>query len=548
MKLKRKLILFYCTVLFIFGLIVARLFYIQIIKGEEYKQAAIRQRTIEVQIKPSRGMIFDRNFIPLTNKNKIKTMFIFKNMCDEKKLSRILETLVDKNSIEKYTILSNGNVIEIPLNSKVNELKKLKDLKGIYVEDKIKRYDRKNILSHVIGYINKSENKGKSGIERAFDNILKLDDSYGKVALVVDGKKKLIPGIGVIDTLKKRSEKATSVKLTIDYNIQKVVERVMDSENKNGAVIVADVKSGDILAMVSRPNFDQENVAKYFNSNDMELYNKAIQVSYPPGSLFKIIVLAAALESGKIDLNKKYFCKGYEEVGNIKIACHSHKSGGHGELDLEEAFYNSCNSVFIQIGKTVGAKKIIQTAKKFGFGESIDIGLLEEVEGNLPEGDDILGPVIGNISIGQGSIEVTPLQITNMIITIANNGIMKDMSIVDSLVTENGRIIKKIKRDKPKRVLDSYYAKLIQGYMEKVVTMGTAKNISMDEIGGAAGKTGSAQAVYNKKKTIHAWFAGYFPKRNPKYAITVLIENGISGGKTAAPIFEKIAKEIQKIK
>ncbi|WP_069649454.1 peptidoglycan D,D-transpeptidase FtsI family protein [Caloranaerobacter ferrireducens] len=544
MKWKRKLIFFYCTVLFIFGLIVVRLFYIQIIKGEEYKKAAIRQRTMEVQIKPSRGMIFDRNLIPLTNKDKIRTMFIFKNIYSEKELSKILETLVDKNIIEKYTMLSKSDVIEIPLDSEVSELK---DLKGIYIEDKIKRYDKTNILSHVIGYINKSENKGESGIERAFDNILKLDDSYGKVALVVDGKKKVIPGIGLIDTLKKTSKKATSVKLTIDYNIQKIVEKVMDSENKNGAVIVADVKSGDILAMVSRPNFNQDNVAKYFNSSNMELYNKAIQVSYPPGSLFKIIVLAAALQSGKIDLNKKYFCKGYEEVGNIKIACHSYKEGGHGELNLEEAFYKSCNSVFIQIGKTVGAKKIIQTARKFGFGELVDVGLLEEVKGNLPGGDDILGPAIGNISIGQGSIEVTPLQITNMIITIANNGIMKDMSIVDSLVTENGYIIKKMKRNKPKRVLEPYYAKLIQEYMEKVVTLGTAKNISMDEIGGAAGKTGSAQAVYNKKKTIHAWFAGYFPKKNPKYAITVLIENGISGGKTAAPIFEKIAKEIQKI-
>lgn len=547
MKNKRKLLLFNFTTLLLFGLIVARLFYIQIIKGEEYKKAAIRQRTIEVQIKPSRGIIFDRNLIPLTNKDKVRTIFIFKDFYNRDELSKILKTLIniDKDDIEKYTVSRKDNVIEIPLYKEIN---KLKDYKGIFIEDKISRYDKTNVLSHVIGYINKSENKGESGIERAFDNILKLDDSYGKIALVVDGKKKVIPGIRKIETLKKSNKKATNVKLTIDYNIQKAVEKVMDAENKNGAVIVADVKNGDILAMVSRPNFEQDNVVDFLNSSNMELYNKAIQVSYPPGSLFKIIVLAAALQSGKIDLNKKYFCKGYEEVGNIKIACHSYKDGGHGELNLEEAFYKSCNSVFIEIGKTVGAKKIIETGRKFGFGELVDIGLLEEVKGNLPEGNELLGPAIGNISIGQGSIEVTPLQITNMIITIANNGIMKDMSIVDSLVTEDGHIVKKIKRDRAKRILEPYYAKIIQKYMEKVVTVGTAKNISMDEIGGAAGKTGSAQAVYNKKKTIHAWFAGYFPKKNPKYAITVLIENGISGGKTAAPIFEKIAKEIQKIK
>src|SRR5690606_17446340 len=150
----------------------------------------------------------------------------------------------------------------------------------------------------------------------------------------------------------------------------------------------------------------QNNMEKHLHDDDMTLYNKAIQAKYPPGSLFKIIVLLTALEEDLDYLDKTFYCKGYEELGKIRISCNN--TEGHGYLTLKEAFSKSCNSVFIQIGKELGSQKIINMAKRLGFGSTINIGLSEEIGGSLPSGDDIRGPAIGNISIGQGSIEVTP--------------------------------------------------------------------------------------------------------------------------------------------
>ncbi len=280
----------------------------------------------------------------------------------------------------------------------------------------------------------------------------------------------------------------------------------------------------------------------------MDLYNKSIQVGYPPASVFKIVVLLAALEEEKIELDEKFLCKGYEIVGNNKIKCHSYNDGGHGELDIKEAFYDSCNSAFIQLGKRIGAKAIMERARKLGFGSKVGIQLMEEIDGNLPSGDELLGPSIGNISIGQGNIEVTPLQVTNMMTILANNGIKKDLTIVDAIVTDKKHEVKSVRREKPKRLISSYNSYILRKFMEEVVNKGTASRyILLDNIGGAAGKTGTAEAIANNKEIKHSWFAGYFPKNKPKYVITVLVENSVSGGKSAGPVFEEIAKQIYNI-
>ncbi len=231
------------------------------------------------------------------------------------------------------------------------------------------------------------------------------------------------------------------VKLTVDYHIQKVLSEYWIRKIKKGGVIVAEVETGDIVAMASRPNFNQDDIDEYLNREDMVLYNKAIQVAYPPGSLFKTIVLLTALEEDISYVNKTFYCKGYEQINNVTIKCNN--IGGHGHISLKEAFSKSCNSAFIQLGKELGSHKIINMAEELGFGQKVNIGLLEEVEGNLPSGMELKGPAIGNISIGQGSIETTPLQITNMMMIVANKGIRKGMSIVDGITTSNGYMIKK---------------------------------------------------------------------------------------------------------
>lgn len=525
--------------LFIFMILIFKLVWIQTAKANEYRLAAIRQRAKEVKVYPPRGIIYDRNFIPLTNRIRIPTMFVIKDQVidNEESIEFIMEyTDANRKSI---TTDNSGKILEFPLKKSLNN----KNLpKGIFIAEKTLRYDDRNILSHVIGYVKRSDNSGESGIEKVFDDVLK-NNEVGSIYFEIDNKKKMvIPGGGFVVVENEELRKPNSVQLTTDYHIQKIVEEVMDEGNINGAVVVAEVETGDIVAIASRPNFDQDGVDAYLEKDNMEFYNKAIQVSYPPGSLFKIVVLLAALEEDSNIVNEYFYCNGFEKLNDLVIKCN--KEEGHGHISAEDAFAKSCNSTFIQMGKRVGSKKIIDMAKKMGYGKKLNIGLLEEVEGNLPEGKELIGPSVGNISIGQGKIEVTPLQVTNMMMILANNGVEKNLSIVKGIVTEDGYMVKEFKKNEEKRVISEENSKIVNKFMGEVVLRGTAKNLDLEDIGGACGKTGSAQAILNGKNTIHGWFSGYYPRENPKYVITVFAEEGFSGSKSAAPIFGKIAREI----
>lgn len=540
---KRLVQLAFITLLaFIF--LSARLYWIQIKNHDRFKTEALRQRSQEISLYPNRGTIYDRNLIPLTNANKKNILLVFREKIIEDK--EIVDLIIENTALSYSDLMNyaafNEKIISIPLNKKINDIDNSKD---IFITERTIRYSDKNLLSHVIGYINKSENRGESGIEKVYDDILINQKNKNYLYLEIDDRQNVFLGGEYQVDHNIDSLEPSAVKLTVDYHIQNVVEETMDQYNINGAVIVAEVDSGDIMALASRPNFDQDNIGKYLERDDMSLYNKAIQVGYPPGSLFKIVVLLTALEENMKYLDKTFYCKGYEEIGNVVISCNN--TEGHGYIDINEAFSLSCNSAFIKLGQEVGGKKIMDMAKKLGFGEKINIGLLEETKGNLPSGEEIQGPAIGNISIGQGSIEVTPIQITNLMMIIANGGIMKGLSIIDGITSEDGTMIKAYNRLEDKQILSKEISGIVKEYLIDVVKYGTAKRLDLDYLGGAAGKTGSAQAILNGRETIHGWFTGFYPIEKPKYVITIIVEEGISGSQSAVPIFEKLVREINKI-
>lgn len=535
------------SVTLIFTLLIARLYFIQIKKGEEYSKYASNQQIFNIESSLPRGIIFDRNGIRITNQNQKKVAYILiENIKNDKNNINILKEALNYNDSDMKKLLnSQDKLIEIPLNRKNIDIYKLSSIKDVIIIDKNLRHNKENILSHVIGYVNEKENEGKTGLEKTYDKEpLKTNINYGKKPIFIDARRRIIPSMDIDLNNNDIEVIPNSLKLTIDYNIQKQVENILDKNKKRGAVVVSEVKTGDILAMASRPNINLRDMNQDLNKKDHRLYNKAIQLSYPPGSIFKIPVLLAGLKSGQFSLEDEVYCKGYEQLDNNIIRCNN--KDGHGKITILEGFYKSCNSTFIQIGKKVGAEEVIDMAKSLGLGNKINIGIDEEIKGNLPKDNELIGAAIGNISIGQGNIEVTPLQITNMTMILANNGIKKDLSIVDSYVTEEGIHGKKIKRDKDKRVIPKELSEKLRKGLDNVVEKGTAKNIDLESIGGGGGKTGSAQAILNKKQTVHAWFTGYFPKDNPEYVITVFIEGGDSGSGVAAPIFEDIAKEIYK--
>ena len=307
---------------------------------------------------------------------------------------------------------------------------KLKN-ENIIIDKKVYRYSDEDILAHTIGYIDKDSN-GVSGIEKSKNDLLK-DKNLDYVEVFKagssgnSGKNKKI---GVLDGSIKVNEKSKDdrhLKLTIDYDIQKKLEKLVDKEANPSAVVISDVKSGEILAMTSRPNFDRESISKYLNMNNGELENRSIKYMYAPGSVFKIVVLYAALEEGIVDENYTYTCTGSSKVNERVLKCN--KLEGHGPLTLEQAFANSCNTAFLDIALKVGKEKIIETAKKLHLDEKVGIDIYGEKSGTINDDIDIV-----NLCIGQGKMMFTPLQVNQMTQVIANNGSYKPLKIYDRII------------------------------------------------------------------------------------------------------------------
>ncbi len=538
---RRRLLFMRNISFFILFLLIIRLFYIQVIGRDFYNAEVMKQRQINIPVSSGRGIIYDRNFIRLTDRTQQKAVVIFpQNFVVNENNILLLQDITGKPYDELFNKIKNSkSVLEIPLIKELDwDDKNIINTGGLFIIDKALRYNEKGLLSHVIGYVNQVDLKGMAGIEGALDGVLTENSSKSLIA-ILDGRKRFLPGEGytVVSSIKKNQ----NLRLTIDYNIQKIIEDAMDERGWEGAVIVSDIRTGEILAMASRPNFNPDNISEHLKSKGDELYNKAMQLAFPPGSIFKIVVAAEALRQDSSYADEIFHCDGYEVVGDLEIKCSSYEKGGHGEITMEEAFAKSCNCAFIQLAEKLGAENIITMSEDLGFNNIVDIGLAEEDSGNLPKGDSLLGPAYGNIAIGQGEILVTPLQVNQLTQLIANNGLKKPLYIVKDIVDNNYATLKPASIKEEEQVMDPGAAEQIKSWMEKVMTEGTGQQAKeMSDI--TAGKTGSAEAAEKGEKVVHAWFTGYYPSKEPKYAITVFIQKGNSGGGVAVPVFAKIVK------
>lgn len=531
----------------ILGMLISRLAYIQLLKREDYYHKATNQWFKEIPIGVARGKIFDRNLKPLTNQQKNQYLVIFPELFQ--KTDDNLEIVAKLTGVENYILRYEKILGSRPVQIKVVHqdqrlIKEVLGMRGVYPVESEDRYNESGLASHLIGYINKIDNTGHQGLEKAFDEVLKENQAF-RIGAIVDAQKRMIPGLGYKVIQESSPEERKNIVTTIDMNIQQIVEEEFDRSHQKGSVVVLDIRNGEVIAMVSRPNYNQDDVAASLNSSNLELFNRAIQIPYPPGSVFKIVVSAAALENKLVTLDDTYFCSGAEEIGDIVIRCSSYERGGHGLINFAEAFSLSCNSYFIQLGKLVGGKEILSMAEKLGLGKKTGIVLPEEVSGTLAEDDYIKGAGIGNISIGQGTLGVTPLQVAKLTAIIANDGMDSGVRLVRHIIDDQGNILEDHSQNTPQRLLSQETAKQLQYMMEKVVSEGTARNRDMTGFIDAAGKTGSAEAVSDKRNTVHAWFTGYFPTKNPRYAMTIIAEDGGSGGRVAAPTFRNIAARIQ---
>ncbi|MGL6104917.1 peptidoglycan D,D-transpeptidase FtsI family protein [Romboutsia sp.] len=532
----------------IYGLLIYRLSYIQIIQGKMYTEKSQNQSLEKVDLNSGRGIIYDRNGKNLTDIDKKTILIVQKEkLIKDYKIRGLVQKAAKINDVELYKNLEeqiSSSVVEIEVSNIDSNLRKELKENDILVDTKTLRYSSNGLLANTIGYIYSTDKVGASGIEKSLDYLLK--DSNEKYVSAFkagqsgnQGNKNLGILKGSIKTVK-QSKNDKNIRLTIDKDIQQQVEDTVNKEENPSSVVISDVDTGEILAISSRPTFNPNNIAQYNNSTKGELYNRAIQAIYPPGSVFKIVVLYAALESGVIDQNYTYNCTGSVKIGKDNEILRCHKLDGHGIETLQQAFSNSCNPAFYDIAKKLGKEKVIAAAKKLHLEEKVNIGIYEEKNKTIPE--DI---ALRNLAIGQGSMGFTPLQINQLTQIIANNGTYKPLYLFDSVVDTNKNIVKVFKQSKKEEIISPYTSTIVKEMMKDVSEEGTAKELS-DLTGGSGVKTGTAQTTVNGNQVTHGWITGFYPKNQPKYAITVILEGTEKSSKSAVPIFKEICEKINK--
>ncbi|MEG1930941.1 MAG: penicillin-binding transpeptidase domain-containing protein, partial [Anaerovorax sp.] len=406
------------AIVFIMGLLITRLAFVQLIDGEKYKNISNAQHTIALEGANQRGEIYDTNRVPFTGTVKEYVYIIEKEKLD-KRVQQIFQLLEGRKVAAKN---SRYAVFSTSIFSEEASFVLKRDYDAFALESR-RRYNPDQAAVHLIGYINEVDGRGAAGIERDFNEALSkmTQKLYGKV----DATGKIIQGEGVF---KEENNAKSGVITTLDMDIQKKAAEVLKNSGHNGALMVTDVSNGHILASASYPVYNPYHIEKYLESPNMEFINKVTQGQYPPGSIFKIVVAAAAMEENIVNLDTKFVCKGYETIHGIRINCS--KEEGHGELDFRHAFAKSCNSAFIQLGKQIGGEKIIRMAEKFGYGKKVLTGISDEKTGILSKFSDVQGAGIGNLSIGQGTLTVTPLQVGRATMIIANGGVDKGLRLV----------------------------------------------------------------------------------------------------------------------
>ncbi|PKG22132.1 stage V sporulation protein D [Niallia nealsonii] len=533
----------------IFFIIDLRLAYVQFFRGEELTEKAKSLWSRQIQFEPERGEIVDRNGVALATNISAPTVYIvprqIKDPADAaEKLADVLEG--DKESIYKQLIKKEMSV-RLPEGRKITHAKAKKvralDIEGVYIgEDSKRSYPFGNYLSHVLGFAG-IDNQGLIGLELEYDDELK--GKKGSVQYYSDAKGQRMNDMA--DDYE-APENGNNLELTIDTKVQTIIERELDiaeqTYNPDSLIAIAmDPNTGEILGMSSRPGFDPAD----FKNVSSEVYNRNLPIwsAYEPGSTFKIITLAAALEEGKVDLEKdRFFDSGSVEVGGARLKCW--KRGGHGSQSFLEVVQNSCNPGFVELGERLGKEKLFNYIRNFGFGEKTGIDLQGESKGILFNIDRV-GPVEqATTAFGQG-VAVTPIQQVTALSAAINGGTLYTPYVAKKLIDpKTGEVIMEKQPIAKRKVISKATSKKIREALESVVAQGTGGKAFVEGYR-VGGKTGTAQKASGGKYLENNFivsFIGFAPANDPKLVVYVAVDNPKGtvqfGGTVAAPIVGKI--------
>lgn len=572
----RRIVSMMMVFLFIYAGLLINIFYLQIIKGSTIagKAVAMRDRRIELN-EYTRGEIRDRNLMPLTGAVTYNTIYclpgvitreyrekysasnpkpasVLKKQAFKEFAEKLAPILTNVSPVNLINILNEGSrkgssLIRIPFNLSNEQIEKINssNISGLVVAPTINRYRTDGFAAHIIGYLGgNGSGDGKAGLESRYNDLLKQNPSSNELVSVLDARGIAIQGL-MFKIRKEQDQNKSTVVLTIDKRIQQVVEDAMNRRMSRGAVVVMDIASKEVLAIASRPTFNPYKVEQIIKDNhDSTLMNRALTCYYP-GSLFKILLASAALEEKVVKISDQFNCTGeYVFSSGVTISCW--KEEGHGKLNFEQAFANSCNPSLIETGLRLGRSRLLKYVDAFHFTDGTLVGY--HTDNNSYVKIDPGEPALGNACLGQRGVMVTPLQVASLISTIADNGRWAPPILVRYTVGGQGRKTVSPKQ-KPEQVISFQTARQVQQLMEKVVNEGTGKTARLPEVM-VAGKTATSQTGQIKdndgksEEILNTWFAGYFPADNPRWAVVVMVEEGTSGAESAAPVFKDIAQGI----
>ncbi|MCF8038016.1 MAG: penicillin-binding protein 2 [Desulfohalobiaceae bacterium] len=574
---KERLLLLQAAILFLFTLILFRLWFFQIYKGQENQQKARNNITRQEPIYAPRGVIRDRNGVLLADNNPSYGLALIREQCKDisgllsqvsqwtgRKLSDLQETFArGKNHVKPFNpqlLVPNLGFQELArIETHIMDWPELQ-----IVARPLRGYPKGKVMSHILGFVAQADKQelrenpdldlgdmiGKQGVEKAYES--RLRGQKGRLRKVVNAQGKKLK-----ETVMELPEPGRNLFLTIDFELQDYVGRLM--ADKAGAAVVMSPENGEILAMVSSPDYDnnlfvqgvEEKAWERLRSDPKHpLQNRVIGSAYPPGSVFKLLVTAAALSQGGISPETEVYCPGKYRLGRGVFRCW--KKWGHGRLNLFEAVKQSCDVYFYTLGHELGVDLISSYAKSNGFGRTTGLDLPGESKGLVPDrewklrrfGQKWQGGETVILAIGQGYMLVTPLQTARFVGALANGGDLLEpkLSLYEPVRKQGSLQLS----DKDRRfILRAMVATVEEPH-------GTASSLRTP---GAVvgGKTGTAQVVGMTDETRgmeaeemeyrlrdHAWMASFAQKNGRKYVVVVLVEHGGHGGSAAGPIVKSI--------
>ena len=512
------------------GIIYARLI---IIEEGGYNTASVKGHTVSSTVSKSRGMIYDCKLRPLVNCENESFIAVKPSLhCFENVKDKIPEQY--RNNV--LNEISGGRIAVF----KSDEFISNSDAISFSA---VKRYSDNSLCVHTVGYID-TDKKGVSGVEKYYDNLLNSESGSLKLICEVDAHSNALEG----EKLRTQSDNYNSragVALTVNRDIQQICEDALEKYGiEKGAAVVLDVKTSEIRAIASVPEFSQNEPAKSLNDENAPFINRAV-TPYAVGSIFKVIVSAAALENG-ISTDTQFECKGNIEIGTQVFNCH--KKAGHGVLNMYSATANSCNPYFINLALNTGKEKIVEMAGNLGLGKQIELCDGWYASGGLlPDSADLVSQQdLANLAFGQGKLLASPLQMAAVYAAIANSGVYRAPSLMQSVTDKNRVEIMRAELPANRRVMSEGTADIIKRMLFETVENGSGKAAKPDGIR-VAGKTATAQSGEfdsENNEMVRTWFCGFFPYENPEYSVAIIKEDGTGGAADCAPVFKYIAEKI----